>query len=184
MKKLNNQGSALLVVFVVLVIILAGVTGYLVYRRSGSSNQTATNNADITVTEDSSHEQPMESNGQSIEIAAINIKVNDPEKRGLMLHTQKICAADCDDEDSYFIHDSNTEYFGRCQYPAGIDEVGAEVLEEPESYVAKHTKKIGDRYYYVTPGSNFQSPCGSKQDGDDTYEDNIRQYILDNMVAL
>ena len=118
----------------------------------------------------------------------MGIKVNDPENRKLEVHAEKICAGQCDTEDSYFIRDSNDAYFARCDYPVGIskvNEVGVKsIADNPNSYSSKHSKKVGNDYYYVFPGSNFEAACENLQTGDEEYENDIRQYILDNIVKM
>lgn len=94
------------------------------------------------------------------------------------MHAEKVCAAACDTEDSYFIRDDNTAYFDKCNYPSGVIKLDANALKGREKY----TKQIGDTYFYVTAGSNIQSPCGDENDA--AYVNSLRQYITANMSAL
>lgn len=188
MKKLNQKGFSVVEILIVIVVVgLLGAVGWLVYDRQ-SKNNDSSNKSQTSSTAPTDTTTKSETSGKALEIAALGIKVNDPDGRNLQVHTEKICAAECDTEDSYFIRDNNDAYFSRCEYPAGISILDASNIKDmtdiPDSDTAKHTKKIGNDYFYVFPGSHFQSPCDKLQDGDEQYEDGVRQYIVDNIVKI
>ncbi len=177
--KTNQKGFSAVEVILVLVIVgLVAGFGWYVWQ---SKNKDDSKTANTTSNESSTSES-----GKSLAITALGIKVNDPEGRDLQMHAEKICAAECDTEDSYFIRDDNDGYFERCEYPAVVSKVSEDsvhyITEDANYATEHHIKKIGDSYYQVALG-HFQAPCDNLQDGDEDYEDGIRQYILDNMVA-
>lgn len=180
--KATQKGFSVVEVLIVIVIVgLLGVVGWLVYDKQ-SNNKDSDSSSQTNTTSNS------EKSSKALEISALGIKVNDPDGRNLQVHSEKICAAECDTEDSYFIRDNNDAYFDRCEYPAGISKLNEsgikDITDRPDSSIAKHTKKVGNDYFYVFPGSHSQAPCDALQDGDEQYEDSIRQYILDNIVKI
>lgn len=185
MKKLNTKGFGVVEgLLIVLIIIVLGGVGYYVFNSQKKQNESQNSSQ---VVEQKPADSP-QINSNSLEITALKIKVNDPDKRGLALHTEKVCAAECATEDSYFIKDNNTGYFDRCDYPAGVNKLTEsdikDITSNPDSYMAKNSKKVGDSYYNVFPGSHVQSPCSALKDGDEKYEEEIRQYILSNIVQI
>lgn len=194
MKKLNSKGFSPLYALLIIAIVGAlGGIGYYVYRNQQDSKKPSSEY--MQSVEKAKNEQDAKDASESaangsnaIEITALKVKVNDPDKRGLVLHAEKVCAAECSSEDSYFIKDSNSDYFERCKYPAGISKLSQDGIDDitsnPDSFAAKHTKKVGNSYYYVSPGSNFQSPCANSKAGDEKYEDEIQKYIMDNIVQI
>ena len=186
MKRTNQEGFSIVEILVALVAIgLIGSIGWYAWQ-SKNKNSGDSQIANIISTETMSKAQT--NSKAPLEISALGIKVNDPEGRNLQAHADKICAAECDTANSYFIRDKNDTYFNRCEYPVGISKLSEggvnDIAERPDSYIAKNTKKIGNGYYYVFRGSHFQAPCDKLQNGDEQYEDEIQQYILDNLEKL
>ena len=183
MKKDQRGSSIVVVLLALLVIAVCAGAGYVVFSKQndkeGKSSTTSKSDSSTVNTKPAS---------DVLEIPALSVKVNDPDSRNLKLHSEKICAAECSTEDSYFIRDDNNAYFDRCEYPAGVYKLDQgsiqNVTSKPNSDAAKHTKKIGNNYYGVTLGTNYQAPCSKSQNGDDSYQSEIRQYILDNLRAL
>lgn len=162
----RNQKGFGVVEIIVLVVILAliCVGGWYVWQANIPTSTTQ----QVTV-----------NTNRALEIPEFGVKINDPDGRNLQMHAQKLCGAECDTEDSYFIKDDNEAYFTRCQYPAGITRA-----EEDTAQDATRTKKIGDNYFRVFAGTNYQAPCMNLEAGEETYQDELRQYIFANMVEL
>lgn len=185
MRRLNQKGSAVVVLLIVTLLVATGGVGYFVFTRQQDSNKKATD-----AVNNSSLNQSSGKSTKALEISALGVRINDPDGRNLQVHAQKDCEVDCDTSTklAYSIRDNNDTYFARCEYPAGVTESTAEDFarsqEIPGSYQAKNNKKIGAKYYYIFPGTHYQSPCDKLQEGDEEYEDEIRQYIVDNLVAL
>lgn len=183
MRTLNQKGSAVVVLLILILLVAIGGVGYMVFTRQEDSGKKANDTA--TTPEIS---QSTDKAIGPLEISALGVKINDPDGRGLQLQAKKVCAFECDTEDTYFVGDSNSAYLDRCGYPAGVSESTADEFAESQkvagSYRARHHKKIGDKYYYVFPGDSIQSPCGKLQGDDEKYEDEIRAYIVKNLVAL
>ncbi len=171
MKKIDQKGFSVVELVVVALVIglIAGLGWWIMNARKDTKSSTT------TTTQQSSQQA---NTNQALEIAALGIKINDPDGRKLQLHAEKICAADCDTEDTQFIRDDNDAYFSKCKYPTAVTTIEGEALEGREKY----TKKIGDKYFYATLGSNFQSPCGDESDM--AYVEGLRQYVIKNMAAL
>ena len=180
MKLKNNQSGAAHIVAILLVILIVAV-GFVGWKVWDNQNQDIQPINNASATNSNNTDSMGDSTTTAIEIKALGIKVNDPENRKLQLHAEKICAAECATKDSYFIRDNNSDYFSRCNYAAGISEIDLKTRED-RTDIANLSKKIGDTYYWVNLGSNFQSPCGDATD--DAFVTSIRQYILDNMEAL
>lgn len=184
----NNQKGfgALELIMIVVVVCLIGGVGWYVWQ--SKSMDTSTLETPATMSSETANKP--EASNESLEISALGVKVNDPDGRGLQVHAEKICISEseCEPEDSHFIRDDNDEYFARCDYPTGISKLGTAsveyIKEDPTTYIAKMAKKIGDDYFYVNTGSNFQAPCNELQGDDESYEKEIRQYVLENMVKL
>lgn len=184
MKNIKSDQSGVAHIGIILLIVaVIGAVGFVGWRVWDNQKQDkeASQSSTTSTTNNSVNVQDKSSTG--IEIAALGIKVNDPEGRKLQLHTEKICAAECSDEDSYFIRDNNSSYFERCDYPTGVIELEQSyVAENPNASLVKHSRKIGNDYIATTLGSNFQSPCGDAND--ESYVTELRQYVLDNIEIL
>ncbi|HVI69658.1 MAG TPA: hypothetical protein VM581_04325 [Magnetospirillaceae bacterium] len=156
----NQKGFGVVEIIIILVVLAAvGVGAWYVWQ----ANNKKTDNLQVT--------------NKPLEIPEFGIKINDPDGRNLQMHAQKICAAECDTENSYFIRDNNNAYFGRCEYPVIISKIEERFAQDVTS------KKIDNTYFHVSY-AHFQSQCMNLEAGDEEYEAAIKQYVLDNMVKL
>ncbi len=114
-----------------------------------------------------------------IEIPSLNLRLQDPNRRNLMV--ELINPVDIDnttEKAGLYIKDSNSEFFGRCKYPVSINEINS-----PVGYDSVFTKKLNDKYYFVGYGTNEPTQCRNFKDSDSEYIETFRKYVIANLFV-
>lgn len=184
MKKLNQQGVAhiLMILLVIVVIGVIGGVGYMVYNKSKTKSNTTTTTTTTKTTTTTPTTTTTSTAGKTVEVKELNVKIADPDNRGLSYVSEDIEEPDGMMVKMIMIRDKDSAYFAKCKYPASLMKVSEATAKES----SKPVKKIGSQWYEVGNGSHTQSACELKGDESayKTYEDGIRQYIADNLSAL
>lgn len=178
---LSITGSTVVIIGFILFCLL----GWLLFG-GGSNDQVADSDATkVSKVTTPTNINSGQSDAKSIQISALNLKINDPEGRMLIAETINMPSSSGTTSTTAvpgtYVRDSNKDFYNRCQYPVRISDVTS--MYSGSTAPSEFTKKINDKSYLVGIGSNESKKCGNSKPEDESYIINLRQYILTNLLS-